>query len=89
MQRATVIDFAAVKKNYDYKESGGDVLALCVIVNQALMRAAVFFRRPVSKVMNVVDFHDLQRGEKTEKIVILKDSGNDGASRRESSLGKS
>lgn len=84
-----MIDFAAVKKNYEYKQSGGNVLALCVIVNQALMRAVVFFRHPVSKVMNVVDFHDLQRGEGAEKIFTSKDSGNDGASRRESSLGKS
>lgn len=65
-----MIDFAAVKKNYEYKQSGGNVLALCVIVNQALMRAVVFFRRPVSKVMNVVDFHDLQRGGGRENIYV-------------------
>lgn len=67
-----MIDFAAVKKNYEYKQSGGNVLALCVIVNQALMRAVVFFRRPVSKVMNVVDFHDLQRGGGQRKYLRRK-----------------
>lgn len=40
------------------------MLALYVIVSQAQMRAVVFYRCPVSKVMNVVDFHDLQRGRK-------------------------
>lgn len=38
-----------------------DMLALRVIASQPLIRAVVFYRYLVSNVMNVVDYHNLQK----------------------------
>lgn len=69
VQFQTIIEFAALKKKKpriqtEWRER--DMLALRVIACQALIRAAVFYRSPVRRVMDAVDFHDLQAAEEKE-----------------------
>lgn len=70
VQLETIIDFAVGEEKAciqaEWRER--DMLAPRVIASQALIRVVVFYRYLVSNIMNVVDFHDLQKSKENKSI---------------------